>query len=221
MDALTLARRYAPIIYVDERETIPLLAYGITVFDETRRSESFPKREVQVPRGCRVIEYAGFWDYDIQHMYDLEHIWVTVGEDGQVTHAEGSFHGKYLNLYDAAMTFALPPEDGHVHAFCQPGKHAFLPDGQLFRLIPGWYECCNSDSGGDVLVGGPFGGRYQPTEADNARCRRYLREQLAFQPTLRFHPMTGEVQYMSWADMAQWIPRRVAQECQRLKSLYP
>lgn len=221
MDVLTLARRYAPIIHVDVQETIPLLACGITVFDGTRRSESFPKREVAVPKGCRVIEYACFWDYDIQHMYDLEHIWVTVDADGQVIHGEGSFHGQYLNLYDPGMPFALPPEDGRIHAFCQPGKHAFLPDGQQFRLIPGWYACCNRDSGGGVLVGGPFGGRYQPTEADNERCRRYLREQLAFQPTLNFRPMEGEVPYRPWADMAQWIPRRIAQECQRLKELYP
>lgn len=216
-----LARRYAPIVHVDEAETIPLLAWGVTVFDETRRSESFPRREVHVPKGCRVIEYACFWDYDIQHMYDLEHIWVTVGEDGGVTHAEGSFHGKYLNLYDDAMPFALAPEDGHVHTFCQPGKHAFLPDGQQFRLIPGWYESCNRDSGGGVLVGGPFAGRYHPTEEDHARCRRYLREHLAFQPTLRFRPMKGEVRLMSWADMAWWIPERIEQECRRLKHLYP
>lgn len=221
MDVLTLARRYAPIIHVDEREPIPLLACGVTVFAETRRSASFPRRDVVVAQGCRVIEYACFWDYDIQHMYDLEHIWVTVGENGQVIHAEGSFHGRYLNLYDPGMPFALAPEDRHIHAFCQPGKHAFLPDGQQFRLIPGWCECCNRDSGGGVLVGGPFEGCYQPTTADDARCRRYLREHLAFQPTLRFRPMEGEVQYMTWAEMAQWIPQRIAQECQRLKCLYP
>lgn len=221
MERLSLARRYAPIIHVDVCETIPLLAYGITVFEKTRRSESFPKREVNVPQRCKVIEYACFWDYDIQHMYDLEHIWVTVDEKGCVCHVEGSFHGKYLNLYDAGMPFALQPEDEHVHAFCQPGKHAFLPDGQQFRLIPGWYESCNMQSGGDVLVGGPFGGCYQPAAEDHARCRRYLREHLAFQPTLKFRRMEEPVQYMLWDEMARWIPRRVAQECERLKGLYP
>ncbi len=220
MDALEFARRYAPIIHVDEHETIPLIAYGITVFEETRRSGSFPKREVYVPQGCKVIEYACFWDYDIQHMYDLEHIWVTVGPDGHVVRAEGSFHGKYLNLYDPDMPFALKPSDDHVHAFCQPGKHAFMADGQQFRLIPGWFESCNSLAGGDVLVGGPFGGRYKPTDEDNARCMRYLKENLTFQPTLHFQIMEGDVQYMTWEAMAEWIPERVAQECRRLEELY-
>lgn len=219
-DTVALARRYAPVIHIDENETIPLIAFGITVFDRTCRSQSFPRREVTVPDGCRVIEYACFWDYDIQHMYDLEHIWVTVDTQGQVIHAEGSFHGKYLNLYDPDMPCCTAPTDGHIHAFCQPGKHAFLPDGQLFRLIPGWRECCNALAGGEVLVGGPFGGLYHPSRADHARCARYIRENLTFRPTLRFLPMADKVQYMMWEEMARWIPERIRAECVRLEKMY-
>ena len=29
-----------------------------------------------------LIEYAVYMDYDIQHLYELEHMWVAVGEDG-------------------------------------------------------------------------------------------------------------------------------------------
>ena len=220
MTDLELARAYLPIIHFDRAETIPLRAVGYTVFREGRRSESFPKRAVDVPPGAAfVIEYACYWDYDIQHMYDLEHIWVTVGPDGAPIHAEGSFHGKYLNLYDPGLP-GLPPEGRRVHAFCQPGKHAFLPEGRLFRLVPGWFECCNAESGGPVLVGGPFGGAYAPTPEEDERCARYIRARLAFEPTMDFSGgMPEDLRLMPWAEMAAWIPGRVAAECERLRAL--
>ena len=73
-----LAEMYALIIHCDVQETIPLAAAGYTVFREESRSDSFPKRTVKPEENGLVIEYALYWDFDIQHMYDLEHIWVWV-----------------------------------------------------------------------------------------------------------------------------------------------
>ncbi len=224
MSDLSLAQRYAPSIHFDAAETIPLQAVGYTVFRGAAQSGSFPKRQVIPPAGAAfVIEYAYYWDYDIQHMYDLEHIWVAVGADGQVLDAEGSFHGRYLKLL-LQLSCVLPPTDGHVHAFCQPGKHAFLPDGQMFRLLPDWREACLSGAGGPVLVGGPFGGVYQPTEADNARSIRYIREHLAFEPSMVFTKSAEdfglEPALMPWAQLWEEIPGRICAECARLAGLY-
>ncbi len=213
MNDLQLAARYAPLIHYDVNETIPLCRVGVSVIREEMRSDSFPKRVVKPDFCGLVIEYALFWDYDIQHMYDLEHLWVYVAADGSVTKAEGSFHGKYLTLWTADMPFAKPPEGSRVHAFCQPGKHAFLPDGELFRLIPGWRECCTSDAGGGILVGGPFGGAYEPSAEDHARCKAHIRATYAFEPTLIF----GEGQAIpedmlcTWEELKTWIPARMAE----------
>ena len=218
MDDFVLSRKYAPVIHFDMAETIPLAAVGYTVFREEMRSDSFPKRVI-TPDDCGlVIEYALYWDFDIQHMYDLEHIWVYVAADGRVTRAEGSFHGKYLTLWEPEMCFARLPEETHVHAFCQPGKHAFLPDGQLFRLIPGWKECCEA-AGGPVLVGGPFAGAYQPTPEDDRRCQAYIREKYAFTPTLIFDGGTviaGDL-LRPWNALKAEIPGRIAALCGELK----
>ena len=116
------------------------------------------------------------------------------------------------------MDFAPAPIDGHVHAFCQPGKHAFLPAGQLFRLIPGWFESCYVAAGGDILVGGPFGGAYQPTDEDNARCTAHIRQTMSFEPTLVFDegaPIPGEL-LCTWAELKAWIPTRIAELCAEL-----
>ena len=214
-----LALKYAPIVHYDVDETIPLKKVGYTIFREEMRSDSFPKRTVKPEDGGFVIEYALFWDYDIQHMYDLEHLWVYVNAEGCVTKAEGSFHGKYLTLWEPDMAFAKAPDGDRVHAFCQPGKHAFLPDGQLFRLIPGWFESCNVAAGGNILVGGPFGGAYTPTDEDNARCAAYIRRTMGFEPTLVFDegaPLPGDL-LCTWEELKAWIPGRIAALCDALR----
>ena len=218
MDDRRLAALYAPIVHYDVGESIPLQRVGYTVFREAERSDAFPKRIVVPDAGGFVIEYAFFWDYDIQHMYDLEHIWVYTAADGRVTRVEGSFHGKYLTLWEPEMPFALPVEGTHVHAFCQPGKHAFLPDGQLFRLIPGWQACCNVHAGGPVEVGNPFHGAYHPTPEDDARSAEYIRSTLTFAPSLVFDDggIVPEEKLIPWETLKAWIPGRIAQLCGEL-----
>jgi len=219
MDDKQLALKYAPIIHYDVDETIPLVKVGYTVLREEIRSDSFPKRTVKPDFCGLVIEYALFWDYDIQHMYDLEHIWVWVAPDGSVTKAEASFHGKYLTLWEDDLPFAHPLTETHVHAYCQPGKHAFLPDGQLFRLMPGWKESCNVASGGEVLVGGPFAGTYEPTTEDDIRCAAYIREHFSFIPTLVFDEgaLVPEDMLCTWEELKAWIPARIEELCASIR----
>ncbi len=218
MDDLHLAQRYAPIIHYDRAETIPLVSVGYTVFREEKRSDSFPKRMV-APDFCGlVIEYALYWDYDIHHMYDLEHIWVWVAPDGSVTRAEGSFHGKYLTLWDPELPYAQRPEDTHVHAWCQPGKHAMMPRGELFRLIPDWKTCCGEGAGGPVAVGGPFQGRYATEPVTDERCARHIRAAYAFTPTLQFDEGRSipEDMIVPWESLKAWIPSRIGELCANL-----
>ncbi len=218
-----LAAGYLPIFCFDEAETIPLRAVGWTVFRRTRRSDSFPKREVPVTDGAAAaIEYACYWDYDIQHMYDLEHVWVYPDGEGRVLRAEGSFHGKYLNLWAPGMekTGAHEPENGHVFAYAQPGKHAMVPAGELCRLVPDWDRCCREHAGGPVLVGGPFEGIYSSTEEADRNSERYIRERLCFDPTLRFTRGGEQAPLLAWEELKERIPAWVAQECARLKKIY-
>ena len=229
MNDLSLARRYAPIVHFDRHETIPVRAIGYTVFRETAVSVSFPRRRIVVPEGARVIEYAYYFDYDIEHMYDLEHIWVTIDRSEHLVAAEASFHGKYLVLLVPGLHGALAPTDERVHAFCQPGKHAFLPAGDLFRIVPGWDVCCNRGASGPVLIGNPFSAQYSPTgkdlfvptAQDDAHSRRWLSEQLSFEPTLDFsREMPEDVPYMPWAELFDLIPDWIRGECARLNDFY-
>ena len=224
-----IAEKYSPILHFDRAETIPLRAVGYTVFHKTQVSRSFPRRTVQVPRGAAcTVEYALYWDYDIEQMYDLEHVWVTVSEDGSVMDVQGSFHGKYLNLLVPDIPGAAGLEEGHMHVFCQPGKHAMLPAGILTKVVPGWETSC-TQAGGPVLIGNPFSAAYSPTgedlfvptQEDDRNSIRYLREEKAFQPTLDFSDVQKiDALLMPWDQLYEKIPEWIRAECQRLKKLY-
>ena len=90
--------KYAPYLMFDEKEPFFVHHIGYMMFYETRPSDSF-QRIVRIDKDKVkfAIEYTIFFYYDIQHLYELEHIWVYVGHDGNVCGCEGSYHGKYIN----------------------------------------------------------------------------------------------------------------------------
>ena len=213
-----LVLQYAPRVHFDHNETIPLRAVGYTLTREPMHSDSFPKRHLLPPKGGFTIEYAYYWDYDIQHMYDLEHTWVNVNAEGKVVGAEGSFHGGFIPMYAPQLR---APDGTHVHADSQPGKHAFALSGQMFRILPDWQVCCNRQAAGTILVGGPFGGAYAPTEKDNELANRYVREHLTFEPTMVYdQDPPADVPYMPWPELKAKIPTWIRAEIERLHDLY-
>ncbi|MGC9002948.1 MULTISPECIES: hypothetical protein [Dictyoglomus] len=72
-----------------------------------------------------------FWDFDIEHMYDLEHVWVYI---------KGNWHGKYRNFEEFQVI------DGHPVIYAQPGKHSFASvkeyfNGDLFNYLRTIISC--------------------------------------------------------------------------------
>src|SRR6476659_4107068 len=82
-----VAARYAPIIEFDQHEPFLPLAAGYTLFQAAAPSPSF-RRDVLLyapdqPPAQLVIEYAIWWGWDINHLYELEHVWVFVDAAGR------------------------------------------------------------------------------------------------------------------------------------------
>jgi hypothetical protein len=123
-----IAERYAPIILFDRHEPFLPLAAGYTVFRSDGLSPSF-SRQVQLraperPAAELVIEYAIWWDWDIQHLYELEHVWVAVDADGRVVHADASWHGgMHPMLYDSAVRL----EGDHIIVYASPASTPSRP----------------------------------------------------------------------------------------------
>ena len=92
-----LAVRYAPFLKFDHHEPFLPIAVGFTVMRQSGPSPSFP-RTIEVGQGEQVLEYAIWWDWDIVHLYELEHVWIYLNSSGKPVRAEASWHGRYHSM---------------------------------------------------------------------------------------------------------------------------
>lgn len=196
-----LACRFAPDLWLDAHEPFRPLAAGYTIFRRDGRSLSFPRSLQFTPQTATIIEYAIWWDWDIHHLYELEHVWLHLDAAGQIIRTEGSWHGRVNRLH-------LPP------LFVSPGKHAFATNSAAFhaqhRRTPG----LTSHYAGSGGIGGKelYDDRFRRTPPGDRRIATWLKQH-AFTPAWRFdvrfsfHPEM----LVPWPSLRDWIPRRVAE----------
>ncbi len=235
-EARKLAERYVPRLRYDRAEPFGLQGVGYTVYtaDDACRADGACraagaevksvscKLRFPVEPGETVIEYAFYYDFDIQHLYDLEHVFVRVDPKGRIGGVLGSFHGKFLNnLLEGETEF----EGTHVILYVQPGKHAFIHKPHYFRLFPDRDKCCREYAGQDGLLIAPmFEDRISTDEGFDTQVRRYIQENYAFTPVWEFseeYPRLpkAEEKLMPWEELDGLIVRRIAEWKRRILGL--
>jgi glycerophosphoryl diester phosphodiesterase len=218
-----LALRHAPRIRFDDREPFLPCVVGYTVFRQESRSPSFP-REVRFPAGVAcAIEYAVWWDWDIGHLYELEHIWVYLDAGENLIAGEASWHGGYHRMTDHDSR--PPVEDGRLTVHSEPGKHAFAPS-------PAWLLDRAAKTRGSCLPhAGKMGVHVTPlfqgiikdrTPLNNQLVHTYL-ERLAFEPSYDFSKVVDldTVTHIPWPQLFDWISGRVHWWTQQLAASIP
>lgn len=210
MADIELAARYAPTLLVDEAEPYEPVAMGYSLFRSAGGSPSskFPIE----PVGALTIEYAIYYDWDIGHLYDLEHVWVHVGDNGEIRRVEASSHGG-RKLMDAGA--GLPQCNGHQPiVYVEAGKHAHWAAPTLMtasdrtRLA----GLCGALAGHEgVHMGNLFAerGDYEPTALDH-RLARLKMQGDAFQPSHRYRGVSRAPLLQPWQELERSIPGRVA-----------
>lgn len=211
-----LWQKYAPYVMFDVREPFYPEAIGVSVLEPSASSPSFRRSfhsvDVEVKQ---VIEYAIWWDYEIGHLYEMEHVWVYVGPNGEVVDCEASFHGRVLKglLKDQSNLV-----DGtHVRLYSQPGKHAFSPLPIVFELLPNLYSAANEEAGVDgLLVNDMFSKYFSTNEEVDAKVKEYLQSH-AFVPSMEFkqHQLEPELM-MPWSELFAVIPSRIGDRVRAL-----
>lgn len=210
-EATALARRLAPVLLFSDNEPFLPSRVGVTLMDRPGRSPSAPLDITFEPGVARVIEYAIWWDWDVQHLYELEHVWLKLDATDAIVAVEASAHGGKV-----AMTGAddgLPLMDGRVSLVSTPGKHAFTatPAGQDKDREMTMVSCGELAGRGGVLVNDMFRSAIGKVTAEDHRAvKRYLQAR-AFTPVFRFGKALdlAEIDLVSWTDLAAWIPGRV------------
>jgi glycerophosphoryl diester phosphodiesterase len=221
-DDLALAQRHAPRIRFDVREPFFPSVVGYTVFREGAPSPSFP-RQIELNGAATVIEYAVWWDWDIQHLYELEHIWVWLDADEKLIGGEASWHGGYHVMSDErGMT---PSENGHLVVHSEPGKHAFAPSPKwLLEREPITRRSCGANAGRMAVHVTPlFEGIIRSrTPLANRAVHSYL-ECLAFEPSFDFSNVfeLEKVAFVPWPQLNDWIPGQVARWADHLVQVLP
>lgn len=201
--------RVSPILYMDRLEPFKPIRIGVTVLEAPAPSPSSDRFiHFDTSRIRTVIEYAIYWDYDIQHIYDLEHVWIYVDHEGEIASCEASFHGRYFIglLPDRSNLLA----NQRVKLFVQPGKHAMIPIQDFFRLLPNVESCCQSEAGIDgVLEPAMFRGQYKSGEDIDQRAEKHLRE-FSFQPSFEYVPHEwASDAFVPWMELTKEIPIRM------------
>lgn len=217
-----LAARAAPLLMFDAREPFLPQAAGYTVFRADSLSPSFPRNVPLNPPGragvTTAIEYAIWWDWDIGHLYELEHVWVYLDAAERVVEVEASWHGGYHTM---RVNGDLPFREGRVRLLSEPGKHAFAPCEDWFaqRHAETRDECASPGQGG-VWVTPLFETQiHDKSPAADLAVRAHLAN-AAFQPTFQFTRafQISETHLVAWPRLSEWIPRRVAWWVRRLHS---
>jgi len=208
-----LVFRYLPLLHFDRHEPFLPLVVGYTLFRGDAPSPSFPRPVILPPGATLAIEYAIWWDWDIQHLYELEHVWVYVDPAGRIVKVEASWHGAYHAMQKDDGD--LPLRHGRPALFSEPGKHAFAAEPCAFQERAGLIRRhCTSLTGVMGLHVTPlfeFILRDRRNPLINNLVRRYLRRR-AFEPTFDFSRECdlGMLPLVPWPMLAAWIPARVA-----------
>ncbi|WP_051545292.1 hypothetical protein [Butyrivibrio sp. MC2021] len=222
---------HAPILYMDEREPFSIRKVGYEVYEEDGAgSVSFNRKfDFQNYKGTvKVIEYAYYLDYDIQHLYDLEHIWIYMDEDENMVGAEGSYHGRFLRatapgftsvfkkgemdeeylIHDGAASRVIYPKGSRLIMYSQPGKHAMLSNPKLMYLYPELFEACDRLCGINGLdAPEKFLKDIHLSQEENRKVARYIKEKFSFEPVMRFQEREiNHDDYIPWQELEWEIP---------------
>lgn len=221
LTAEQLAAQFAPIIHFDDNEPFRPVKVGFSVLGRDDVSPSSPHQPTWSPRTATVIEYAIWSDWDIGHIFELEHVWVFVDTDGLVERVDGSQHGTSAEITNAVGD--LPIRSGRIQLFAEPGKHAIAGAPTAFRATRAQMETnCNEGAGSDRFeVPELFAAQIKLTPYDRFLTRQYL-QQHRFVPSGTFGQIVDlrDVECMAWPRLAAEIPDRVSRILADLRRSY-
>ncbi|MDH4414653.1 MAG: HAD hydrolase-like protein [Rhizobium sp.] len=218
-----LAMRHRPLLNLDEKEPFAPLAMGYTVYRNAMKSVS-SKFRIR-PGSGTVIEYAIWYDWDIQHLYDLEHVWVHLDADGGVIKVEASRHGARLTM--RRRDGSIPLEGLRPVLFIEPGKHAHWADPKAMKHEAGAFvdAMCGSFAGEEGIHLSNLFSEAGLISASRFEIRlgRLFLKRAAFRPSWRFAEMAAaaEPELLPWSSLKAWIPQRFLSLTARLPTTVP
>lgn len=214
-----VAARNLPVLLFDTREPFLPSAVGYTCHRENGPSVS-AEYHIDLKGADCAVEYSIWYDWDIQHLYELEHVWVYLDAAGAVLRVAASAHGNVNEMWREPNV--LPLVDGRVVLLAEPGKHAHAAGPEILRANKsGTDECCGAEAGKNTilipdLLDGAMG---DVSIYDHHLSRNYLKSR-AFQPSFIFDRNVdlATIELLPWTELKASIPDRMRAELTRLRA---
>nr|WP_321460581.1 HAD family hydrolase [uncultured Cohaesibacter sp.] len=220
IDAATalLARQLAPILLCDKNEPFEPVVVGISHLKRGESSPSFQRLNpfTHAPnRTYTILEYAIWWNGDIEHLYELDHVWIYLNENNSPIHITASAHGEMIDISQTNW------QDRQIRLFCEPGKHALTPTSAEIIKRREWLDqiCSGSDNVSGFQIPAEFGDHMSfLTPYDYFLARDYLKGK-RFTPSYSFEKSLdlSKVPFMSWDELKMFIPRLLRDQSEELR----
>src|SRR6185312_16624654 len=167
--------------------------------------------------------YAIWWDWVIQHLYELEHVWLKLDGANAVVAVAASAHGELFDM--VRPDGSLPIENGRVTLYAEPGKHAFHATPATILAKRAELEACCGPmtAAGHVLINAMFETAFAAIgAADHRAVRRHLQGRASL-PAFRFGQAfdVATLARVSWPELHDYIARRVPEVLAEVKASQP
>ncbi|WP_319568027.1 HAD family hydrolase [Cohaesibacter marisflavi] len=220
IDAATalLARQLAPILLCDKLEPFEPAVVGISHLKRGETSPSFKHMNpfTRAPnRTFSILEYAIWWNGDIQHLYELDHVWIYLNENNTPIHITASAHGEMIDISQSNW------QDRQIRLFCEPGKHALAPTSAEIIAKQDWLNdvCTNPDK----IIGFEIPAEFTDhmsflSPYDDFLAHDFLRKK-CFTPSYSFEKSfdLSKVPFVSWGELEILIPRLLRDQTELLR----
>ncbi len=181
---------------------------------------------MRVKRAAKVIEYAIFYLTDIQHVYDLEHVWVYLDKNDNPLAVRGTQHGMVVYLYGFHKPVNM--KNGHPILIVSPGKHAHYTNAnQLHAKI---LTAANRNPGTNGMYRIQFFTNEEWKEVQKVypgkiKLRLYYDINYSYTPSFRFRtyliPKRSNTrkfgQLVPWDDLRSFIPKTIISHLKHIK----
>lgn len=211
----SLFKKYSPIFYKDANEPFIIQKVACTMYKENAKSVS-SKYEIEFDAETEfVLEYAVYWDFDIQHLYDLEHVFLSIDKDGHIVDIISSFHGKFYRQKNAEF------KDNHPILFLQPGKHAIMAHPEYFDLFKDLMSACNVKAGIDGILIPPFlENSLSYSAKDHQLIKEYIKKTYSFTPSYEYiEEERIDSKLISFDNLVELIPSYINEWVEIAKAL--
>jgi hypothetical protein len=179
----------------------------------------------KITRAARVLEYAVYYDSDIQHIYDLEHIWVYLNPINQPIAVKATRHGMFVTQYATPEKIAF--KGSHPIVYADPGKHALHTKPKTMRK--NILKAVNTRMAGTQGVypihffTNEQWQRIQPHYPGRKKCFIYFQEVVAHEPKFKFSKFRifQRPDLMAWDDLKEKIEGYLIDFLKLIKNYHP